>query len=106
MKFKEYLKQKLSEEDTPHYNPNGNSIKAIASRGMFNQIIYKYKEYPKLFKTFLKDFDGFNTPIYWFFMLPFMVIASPVIPFVAGIVTYRNSINWYYSKYVESYLNK
>lgn len=58
--FRSWLKKEL---DTPsgykYYNSKGNSLRAKASRGLFKEIIWQYKDYPSSLLYDIKCFRGY-----------------------------------------------
>jgi len=98
--FKEYLKEELEKSNTyEYYDPNGNSIRAKATRGLFKEVLYQYKEYLKSFIYEVKCFKGFETPIWYFIGLPLKIILSPILPIFWGIYSYKEARDYYLERY-------
>lgn len=93
--FRKWLENKLKESPGRHYNPNGNSSKAVVSRGRWKEILYQYKEYPKSVVYEIKSFDGLNTPIVYFINLVIILLLSPIIPILWGYQSYKRAIEEY-----------
>jgi hypothetical protein len=104
MKFKDYLKAELEKPVHDYYDPNGNSPRAIVVRGVFQQIIEKYQDYPNLFKQCLANFNWLQTPIGAIMVLPILIILSPIIPIIAGVVCHRSAINEFKLEFKQSIL--
>ena len=77
--FKKWLKNKLKEYPGSHYNVNGNSSRAVVSRGRWEEIFYQYKDYPKSAVYEIKSFRGLDTPIIYFINLVIILLLSPII---------------------------
>ena len=93
--FKEWLENKLKETPSSHYTPDGNSSRAVVSRGRWKEILYQYKEYPKSVVYEIKSFDGLNTPIVYFINLVIILLFSPIIPILWGCQSYKRAIEEY-----------
>jgi hypothetical protein len=106
MKFKDYLKAELEKPLHDYYDPNGNSPRAIVVRGVFQQIIEKYQDYPNLFKLCLANFNWLRTPIGAFIELPILIILAPIIPIIAGVASHRLAINEFKSEFKQSKLKR
>ena len=105
--FKEYLKEKLEKPSINRdYDPNGNSARAEVSRGLFKEILYQYKKYPKSFMHDIKCFEGFETPIGYFIGLPLKVILSPLLPIFLGIYSYKGARDCYLEEFKKQKENK
>lgn len=104
--FKKWLKKELDKPSGyKYYNPNDNSIRARASRGLLREIIWQYKDYPKSLWYDIKCFRGFDTSIGYFVMLPLKLILSPILPIFWGYFSYREAIKYYKEEY-KKYSNK
>lgn len=90
--FKKWLENKLKESPGRHYNPNGNSSRAVVSRGKWKEILYQYKDYPKSVIYEIKSFNGFDTPIIYFINLIIILLFSPIIPIIWGYSSYSKAI--------------
>ena len=90
--FKEWLKEELSYSQC---YPNENSHRATATRGLFKEILYQYKEFPSEFMYEVKNFYGLDTPIRYFLVIILIVLLSPILPILNGIVSYYNTIEYY-----------
>lgn len=88
IEFKDWLENKLKETPSSHYTPNGNSARAVVSRGKLKELIYQYKSYPKYVMYEIKSFKGLDTPIIYFIQLVVLLVLAPIIPIV-----------WYYHSY-------
>lgn len=96
--FDEWLKKRLSEPvDYKYYDPNGNSSRAVMTRGLRNEIVYQFSRYPKELKYQIKSFKGFDTPIGYFISLFLMIVLAPFIPIIWGIFSRKNAIKEYKS---------
>ncbi len=92
IEFKEWLENKLKESPGSHYNPNGNSSRAVVSRGRWKEIFYQYREYPKSVVYEIKSFRGLNTPIIYFINLVIILLFSPIIPIIWSYYSYDRAI--------------
>lgn len=105
--FKEYLKDELEKPVTyEYYDPNGNSSRAVIYRGIFKEVLYQYKSYPKALIYDIKCFEGFETPIGYFIGIPLRILLSPILPISWGIYSYKNAKNFYLREYNEQINNK
>ena len=95
IEFKEWLENKLKESPGSHYNPNGNSSRAVVSRGRWKEILYQYKKYPKSVVYEIKSFRGFDTPIIYFINLVIILLLSPIIPIIWSYYSYKQAIEEY-----------
>ena len=93
--FKKWLENKLKEYPGSHYNVNGNSSRAVVSRGRWKEILYQYKDYPKSAVYEIKSFRGFDTPIIYFINLVIILLLSPIIPIIWGYYSYNQAIEEY-----------
>ena len=109
MTFKEFLKKKRNETSTyKYYDPEGSNPKAVITRGLYKEILFRYKEYPSRLKALLSEFRGISTEIGWFIAVPFLSLLAPVIPILWGCISYRNAICLYkreYEKYLKENVN-
>lgn len=94
-KFKIWLENKLKENPGQRYDPDGNSTRARASRGLLKEIIYQYKKYPKSAIYEIKQFDGWDTPIIYFINLLIIATISPIIPILHGYFSHKEAIKEY-----------
>ena len=90
--FEEWLENRLKEFPGNHYNPNGNSSRAVVSRGRWKELIYQYKEYPKSAIYEIKSFKGLDTPIIYFINLIVILLLSPIVPIVWSYYSYNSAI--------------
>ncbi len=96
MNFDEYLRAELAKKNTnDDCDPNGNSNRAVVARGLWGEILWQYKAYPKRIMSELKSFDGLSTELSWFVQLPIMLLFSPVLPIIAGRYWYNRSVGEY-----------
>lgn len=101
MSFKDFIEKEISKPAPKHYDPNGNSTRAIVTRGRFKEIIYQYKRIPMDIVDTFSAFDGFNTPIGWFLLLPIYILLLPILPSLQGLYSYRKAIEEYKTMYVD-----
>lgn len=99
--FKEWLQEELLKPAPDHYDPNGNSPRAITTRGLYKEVLYQYKQYPKGLLLLMKDFDGMRTEISWFITLPVSTLLGPIVPIIWGIGSYKRALKLYRSEYNE-----
>lgn len=103
MSFEKYLKEELNRPSTnPYYDPNGNSARAVLTRGLIGEIVCKFKDYPRRVRYELSCFDGLNTPVGWFIQLPIMFVAAPILPITAGVYWYKRSVREFKAEYEAS----
>ena len=103
MEFKEFLQQELDKPiNNDQYNPDGNSNRAVVTRGLWMEILWQYKAYPRRIMVELECFDGLSTEIGWFMQLPLMIVLSPLLPILAGKHWYSKSIGEYKTKWDRS----
>ena len=91
-KFKIWLENKLKETPSVYYNKDGNSSRAVVTRGIWREIMYQYKIYPKLAIYEIKSFSGLDTPIVYFLNLVIILLFSPIIPIIWGYYSYSRAI--------------
>ncbi len=104
--FDDYLKSELDKPvNNDTYDPEGNSDRAVVTRGLFREILWQYKVFPKRIIAELKLFDGLSTELGWFVQLPVMILFSPILPIFAGKHRHNRSLSKYKAQY-ERYLNK
>ena len=105
MTFKEFLKTRMATTSTnKYYDPEGSSPRAVITRGLYKEILFRYKKYPSRLKYLLSEFRGFSTEIGWFIAVPFLSLLAPVIPILWGLISYRNAVCLYkleYKKYLK-----
>lgn len=53
--FNEWLQKQLSKPISSHYDANGNSIRAVTTRGLIKEICYQFNKYPKDLKYEIKS---------------------------------------------------
>ena len=111
MNFKQYLKDELAKPvNNEQYNPDGNSERAVVTRGFWREVVWQYKAYPERLICELKSFRGMSTELGWFLQLPIMILLSPVLPIFAARHWHDKSIKSYmrgYDKHQElKYKNK
>ena len=92
IEFKEWLENRLKETPSKHYDPNGNSSRAVVSRGKWKEILYQYKKYPKSVVYEIKSFRGLDTPISYFINLVIILLLSPIVPIIWSYYSYNNAI--------------
>ncbi len=103
MNFKEYLKRELEKPvNNEHYNPDGNSNRAVVARGLWGEIAWQYKAYPKRLLTEIKCFNGLSTELGWFLQLPLMILLSPIAPILAAKHWHNKSLGEYKLRYNRS----
>ncbi|MCP4323796.1 MAG: hypothetical protein GY787_18465 [Alteromonadales bacterium] len=103
MNFDEYLKAELAKKNTnDDYDPDGNSNRAVVTRGLWREILWQYKAYPKRIRVELRCFDGLSTELGWFIQVPIMLLFSPVLPIIAARHWYNRSVGEYKSKWHRS----
>ena len=90
--FKDWLETKLKETPSNHYEPNGNSARAIVTRGRWKEIVYQYKLYPKSVIYEIKSFKGYDTPIIYFINLIVILLFSSIIPSIWGYSSYNRAL--------------
>ena len=78
MNFEDFLKLKLKEPVSEWYDPNGNSERAVVVRGLFGEILWQYRDFPRRVKCEIDSFEGLETPLGWFIQLPIMMILAPL----------------------------
>lgn len=93
--FNEWLQKQLSKPISSHYDANGNSIRAVTTRGLIKEICYQFNRYPKDLKYEIKSFRGFDTPIGYFINLFLMIILAPIVPIIRSIFSYKEAIKEY-----------
>lgn len=101
MSFKEFLQDELAKPSQNYYNPEGNSSRAIVTRGRFKETIYHYKKLHEDIISTFSVFDGFNTPIGWFLLIPVYILLLPIIPLLQGLYSYHRAINEYRAEYID-----
>ena len=107
MNFKEWLKIELSIKPSHEgYNPDGNSDRAVASRGLFLEILWQYKKYPSRVLSGIKSFEGLETPVGWFIQLPVMIMCAPIFPITAGLHWHKKAVAKFYFDYLKMKRNK
>lgn len=100
--FDEYVKQQLSRPKPEWFDPKGNSARATVERGKFGCLIYEIKKLlPSLKKDLIYFWDGFDTPISYFFQLIILPFILPFLPFLRAWYQYRRSIKEYKEEYEE-----
>jgi hypothetical protein len=98
--FKSWLKQELSKPSGyDHYDPNGNSYRAIAIRGYWREVLWQYANFPNLIKAIFYGFEGFETPVIWFFQIAVVLALFPIMPFVIAYYHHKTAINAYRRDY-------
>lgn len=100
--FEQWLKEELSKPASNHYDPNGNSSRAVASRGLKREIIYQYKKYPSKLADDLKSFEGIDTPISYFLYVIVTAFLFPVIPVFVARNTHKRALSEYKVRYERS----
>lgn len=95
MKFEEYLKGALNGTVSEHYDPSGNSDRAVVTRGLLGEIAWQYKAYPKRIMTEIDCFDGLSTELGWFIQLPIMILLAPVLPILAAKHWHKRALGEY-----------
>tara|TARA_R110000851_G_C12670044_1_gene522506 strand:+ start:208 stop:516 length:309 start_codon:yes stop_codon:yes gene_type:complete len=100
MSFNKYLKSKLSQPSgNPHYDPDGNSARAVVVRGCIGEVFMQYKGMPNRIYYEVSCFEGFNTPIGWLIQIPILIIFSPVLPIIIGIMNHKRAIASFMEEY-------
>lgn len=100
MDFKEYLSQELKKPiHNKDYDPDGNSDRAIVTRGFLREILWQYKAYPGRLKSELMEFNGLSTELGWLLMMPIMILFFPILPILAARYWHNKSINTYKIKF-------
>lgn len=106
MKFETYLKNELKRPvNNDSYDANGNSERAVVTRGLYREIIWQYKAYPQRVMTELKGFEGLSTELGWFVQLPLMILLSPIAPILAAKHWHAKSLGAYVARYERSLTN-
>ena len=104
--LKQYILKEISEPSTyPHYNPNGNSQRAVMeryfNRGIFASIVWECGEvYSDVRYLLFKSFKGFETEVAWFIQVALLPIIVIVAPFTYGRV--RDAVKAYEHEFKES----
>jgi hypothetical protein len=100
MEFHAYLKQQLNKPvNNDSYCSNGNSARAVVTRGFWREVLWQYKAYPRRLKYELMSFDGLSTELGWFLQLPLMILLSPILPIFAAKHWYNRSMGEYKDSY-------
>lgn len=61
--LKEYIERELEKPvNYEHYNPDGNSSRAVIARGFYKEVLKRYRDYPSRLLFEIKQFNGFDTP--------------------------------------------
>jgi hypothetical protein len=102
MSFDDYMKSELKKPVHNYYDADGNSARAIVTRGLFKEIIMQYRLYPARLAEALSFFDWLGTPIGLIIQFPIMVLFSPVIPVLAGFHWHKKSVNEFMKEYKHS----
>ena len=104
--FNEWLDDRLNESVGEHYDPNGNSARAVVCRrkkGLINSIWYECKSVVSDIKfMFTYEWDGFNTKIGWFIQLFLLPVMIWFLPFTRTYGRYKSAIKDYKSEYSEA----
>lgn len=99
MSFDEFLEGEINKPKSEWFDKNGNSPKAIVSRGFLKQVLWEYKKYPSRLKDVLSCFEGFETPIAWFIQIPFLIFLAPVLPLIWGAHSFDRAVGQYRAEY-------
>lgn len=98
--FDDYVKQQLNKQKPEWFDPEGNSVRATVARGRFGGLIYETKNIlPSLKKDLIYFWDGFDTPVSYFFQLAILPFILPLLPLLRSWYQYRRSINEYRKEY-------
>lgn len=101
--YDKWLKNRLSKGlKSPHYDPDGNSSRAVITRGLKKEILYQFKKYPKSLKCEIKSFNGFDSSIGYFINIFLIIFLAPLVPMVRGIYSHRRAIRDYRKMFEES----
>ena len=99
MNFEQYVHSELIKPVPSHYDPKGNSARAVATRGTFGEITYQYKDYPTYLKWVLGEFRGVRTTLDWIISVPILIVFSPIIPIIWGVASHKRAIREYKAEY-------
>ena len=100
MKFEYYLQQQINKPKPEWFDPNGNSARATITRGKIGGIIYEFKKLlPSLKNDLVYFWDGFDTPISYFFQIAILPFILPFLPFLRAFYSYRRAIKEYRREY-------
>ena len=105
MCFDDWLVEALEKPVSDDYDSGGNSDRAVVTRGIYKEITWQYKVYPKRIKLEFSCFDWMETEIGWFIQLPLMIFLAPILPFLAASHWHKKALASYKLEY-ERYLNK
>lgn len=102
MDFDNWLKQELSKEAGKHYNPNGNSSRAVMKRGLFGQFKWVSKKLiPSIYSEIKYGFSGWETGIGYILSLLLLPLFIWVMPFTRTYGTYKRAFDDYKDSYAQ-----
>lgn len=107
MTFEQFVKSSIDSHEPNYYDPNGNSDRAVVTRmrkqGYLKAFRWELTRVAKEYKSLIKSFSGYGTPIGWFLAVPICTILLPVTPFIATSMRYREAVK-HYREYYDEYV--
>ena len=98
--FKDYVQQQLDKPSPDWFDLNGNSPRAVIMRGRFGQLKYEVIDLiPSLKRDLSYFWDGFDTPVSYFFQVALLPFIFPLLPFLRAFYVYRRALRDYKREY-------
>lgn len=89
----------MNEDKPSFYDPDGNSDLAVVTRmrkgGVIKALTWESRKLKLEVCRLLSEFNGVQTPVWWFALAPSVVILSPIMLLSRTYYRYKNAMRRY-----------